>query len=110
MSARYEVVYSRTCKPAFAPESERWMQLRREVAETFDTLDGAREYLRDRYGKCKRTAMYVDTKSGETKRVGTVYKFNEREGGRLYNIEEWVEVRRVESETVFPVGKAADHA
>lgn len=47
----------------------------------------AKAWLKERYGNCKRSYIYQDTKSGETKRVGYIYHF--RNSDISHNSKSW---------------------
>ena len=68
----------------------------------FDTLDEAREFVRDRYGNKRGAPIYMDTKSRGTVRCGTVYGSREMDGDRSardgwyrYMRRDWVSFERV---------------
>jgi len=41
----------------------------------FRTMDEVNKFLKDRYGKSKRSPMYIDKKAGGSEKVGYVYRF-----------------------------------
>ena len=45
-----------------------------EGTERFSNIAAAKQWLKDRYGNCKRVPMYCDTKDG-TKQTGWIYSY-----------------------------------
>lgn len=69
----------------------------------FKDMGAAREYLKETYGKAKRSPMYLDTKEG-TKKVGYIFGFRNADLSH-YPVEkwiqnDWVEFREVKTITI----------
>lgn len=66
------------------------------MTERFDTLDAAKQFIADRYGKCKRIKMYRDNSYGESYQSGWVYCFNADDISHLpiqkWRQQDWVQI------------------
>lgn len=86
MAIRLEI--TRTAK-GYRPTA-RWHRYDFE-SRNFDTFAEAQTFLKERYGKAKRSPIYVDTKDGGAKQVGYVYGFRDSDGaGYKYIAQDWI--------------------
>lgn len=75
----------------------------------FATLEEAKAFIKERYGKHKRSKMYVDLKAGGSKHIGWVYSLgwqrdwshNISKDNPRWLQQDWVEIRKVNSERVI---------
>ena len=66
------------------------------------TLKQAKDFIKEEYSHVKKKhPCYIDTKDGETKRIGTIYCFKEKDdyGKTLYR-QDWVSYKGVEGHYV----------
>ena len=101
MMTYYEVVRTRTAKPV--GNNIDWSTWDRDRA-TFPTIQEAKKYLKDEYGKCKKTRIYKDGDNGEAVHVGYIYSYNTPPctyGDCHHNNQDWVEVREIKSTIVI---------
>jgi hypothetical protein len=67
-----------------------WQHLTERPEEVFVAdLAAARKYLREKYGKCSRQAMYNDYKDG-TKRIGWVFGFRNEDWSHS-QVQKWLQ-------------------
>lgn len=92
----YKVRITETAKNA--PQCEE-SHIFNDIAETFHTLDEVNEYFIDRYGKMpnKKRKVYIDTKSGETKEIGFLHSFWNKDWS--HNTKSWFQTDWVEITT-----------
>jgi hypothetical protein len=83
----------------YAPKDQ-WRTFNEETHIVID-MKAARAFLRARYGKAKRAAMYQDTKEG-TKRVGYVFGFRNADVSHT-PVEKWLQQDWVSFEEVKQV-------
>jgi len=57
--------------------------------KNFDSLKDAKDFLKEEYGTCKRSKMYVDTKDGTSKHIGYIYGFKNKDWS--HNSESWLQ-------------------
>jgi hypothetical protein len=93
----YEVETVHTYRPAGRGRS--WTR-NPSYFTPFPTEQKAREFVRS-LGK-KRVPSYIDGKNGEAIRTGWVVSRKERENGRIYYVQDWVSIYKVEKERVKP--------
>ncbi len=74
--------------------------------ETLATLKEAMDYLKEKYGNCKRVKLYRDDPSSEPYQSGWIYCFNNSDMSHSpvekWHQQDWVEVNQVESTIVLP--------
>lgn len=78
-----DLVITETCKLHGSREGFRVFN---EEVQHFADMEDARAYLKERFGKCKTSSIYQDTKSKGTLRVGRVYGFRDMEN----DMQSWV--------------------
>lgn len=91
-----EIEVVKTCK-GYSPK-DRWQRYDREV-QCFLTLAEAQKWIKNRYGKSKRSPMYVDDKDGKPIRVGWVIGFRSPAccpGDNPKLNQDWVSIEYVE--------------
>jgi len=83
---------------SYAPKGE--YQRFNRITKSFATLDEARQFITDKYGKCKRVKMYQDDKNGKAKPVGWIYCFNNENSCHTpvekWRQQDWVQLLEVE--------------
>lgn len=82
----------------YSPKDE-WQRFDSEN-KYFRSLKEAKDYLKERYGNCKRVKMYCDPYN---KHIGYIYSFR-ADDGRKFIEQDWVEFR--EFQTITPVRAA----
>lgn len=97
----YEIDRIRTCK-AIGSKSDynTWDH----DTKSFASIGEAKAFLAGEYSKSKRTKMYVDTKSGETKHVGYIYHYNTPKASyddQAKNNQDWIEVKEIKATTII---------
>ena len=67
-----------------------------QESKTFDTLEKAKQFLKDLYGKHKRVKMYQDP---DAKHIGYIYCFNNADYSHVpiqsWHQQDWVEFQEV---------------
>jgi len=79
--------------------SSKWA-ITHEETKYFDDMDQANKWINETYGKSKRSPMYIDTKKGESKKVGYVIGFRNGEyyEGKNHKFlnQDWITFRKSE--------------
>jgi hypothetical protein len=88
MSSYYEVSIIETGRSMGRETSVNKYHFFGEETEILDTLVEVKEYLKQRYGTCKRRPMYLEKTNGGTERVGYVYCFKNDDISH-YPVEKW---------------------
>jgi hypothetical protein len=71
-----------------------------EAKELFETLESAKEYLKENY-PCKKRKSYIDSKKGERVNAGLVFSFiGYDDNSKQYIEEHWVDLYKVNKEYV----------
>lgn len=102
-SQMYEVVIKKQAKP-FRASDDKYEYFDREIM-TFRTLDEAKSFLKDNYGKFKPQKMYQDDKDGKPIEVGKIYNYPYSEYNRdtgkyeKYTEQDWVYLDKVTKES-----------
>ena len=93
-----ELVITKTSK-SFNPKDS-WRTYDQEKLP-FVNLNTAKKWLNDTYGKSKRRSMYIDLKTGGSKRVGYIIGFKNYDyepGKKIHFLEQhWIEFRSCKS-------------
>ena len=58
--------------------------------KNFIDIAGAREWIRENYGKSKRSSMYIDLPNGDVKKIGYVIGFRNADISH-YPIDKWLQ-------------------
>ena len=58
--------------------SQLWRQYD-HTTENFPDLKAAKAWIKEKYGTSKKSPMYIDTKTGKTKKIGYVIGFRSEE-------------------------------
>lgn len=61
-----------------------------EFSKCFQNMTSADDYLKERYGKCKKQKMYVDTKEGQNKHVGYIFCFKNSDISH-FPVDKWLQ-------------------
>ena len=91
----YEVRRKRTCKAIGAKDG---YYVWGTDCNEFVTMSEVKTFLANEYGKCKRSKMFVDTKTGETRQAGYCYHYNTPKTSHddtAKNNIDWVEIGEV---------------
>lgn len=85
-----ELVITPTSK-SYHPASnwQRWQDERYR----FPDMKAAKQFLRERYGKASRRAMYMDQRTGPPVKCGYVIGFRNGDGSGRWLQQDWVEFR-----------------
>jgi hypothetical protein len=79
---------------------DKW-QMFDEQTKYFSDITEAKNWLKEEYGKAKRTPMYQDTKDGKPKKTGYVIGFRNSDISHLpvnkWIEQDWVEFREVKT-------------
>lgn len=77
------------------------------MTREFETPVMARDWLRKKYGSCKKQKMYVDLNGGGQRHIGYIYCFKNAdwscEAVEHWWQQDWVEFEEVEYKRVDPV-------
>ena len=87
-----QLIVTKTGK-SYSPK-DKWQIFDHETL-SFQDMKQAREYIKEEYGKSKRSSMYVDTKDGKSKRIGYVIGFRNEDCSH-YPINRWIQQDWVE--------------
>jgi len=93
----YEIRITKTARPTGRRGD--WSTFDNERKE-FRRKQEVINFLKENYGKSRRQKMYVDTKKGETKQVGWIYKmgvqrdWSHNDPSRWYQ-QDWVSVNQI---------------
>jgi hypothetical protein len=83
-------------------KNEKWSRFD-DKTEYFPTLKDAKDWIKKEYGKAKRVPMYVDTKDGNSKKVGYVIGFRNDDISHVpvekWLQQDWIEFREVNTIT-----------
>lgn len=101
MSEHYEVEIISTGAALFSSEYSMFDK----ESHSFGTLEEAKAFIKDRYGKAKRQKMYQEIKDGgNSNHVGYVYRFRNANWSSYpverWNQQDWVIIYRTEREIV----------
>ncbi len=72
--------------------------------EDFMSMAQARTFLKEKYGKCKRSKMYIDSKNGESVHVGYIYGFINRDishDTKPWYQQDWVSIYEVSRQVII---------
>lgn len=62
----------------------------------FNSLEDAKKWIKEQYGKCKKVKMYAETKDGKDIHIGYIFGFRNADNSHLpvehYIQQDWVEV------------------
>ena len=61
-----------------------------QETKTFSDLNETKKWIKEQYGKSKRVPMYIDTKEGESKKVGYIFGFRNSDCSH-YPVEKWIQ-------------------
>ena len=93
----YEVIV--TCTGKGYKSNQEPYQRFDHFTETFANKEEVTNWLKDRYGNCKRIKMYQDGEDGYSHHVGYIYCFNSADWSHTpvekWRQRDWVEVRFV---------------
>jgi len=99
ITKQIQVLITMTTK-GYHPKDQ-WFWYRKERKQ-FDTLQDAKDWLKETYGKCSRRPIFIDTDSG-TKKVGWVYGFRNSEYGHDGKTYRYIQQDWVSFEEVRPI-------
>ena len=68
----------------------------------FSNIADAKSWVREEYGKAKRSPMYVDTKEGKAKRVGYIIGFRNSDLSH-YPVQKWIQQDWIEFREVIAI-------
>lgn len=73
-----------------------------EDIKTFNSISDAKQWLKNEYGTCKRSKMYIDDdNNGKTHHVGYIYHFRNEDVSHYENEkwlqQDWIEFRSVKT-------------
>lgn len=111
MRTFYVVEIAETARPS--PRSdEKEQSLFNKITEKFKTLDEAKAYLTDRYGKRYQNCqpIYVDLKDGSTVEVGFIRSYWNKDyshHGKSWWQTDWVSVYEITESPVIVRGESA---
>lgn len=86
MSNHYEVSITKTAK-TWGPQKTGYHIFDHQL-EKFNSISEIRDFLKNEYGKCKKSKVYRDVEDGKTEHTGWVYHFKE-ECDRVWR-QDWV--------------------
>jgi hypothetical protein len=98
-SGMVQLVITRTSK--LMGGKDRTWEVFDEETKTFKNLSEARNWIKEQYGKAKKSPMFVDDKEGKTKKVGYIYGMKnydwDRDTGKKVNYyqQDWIEFRAI---------------
>lgn len=95
-----------TCK-SYSPKDS--YRIFAEDKRTFADMAEARQWLREQYGKAKRSPMYVDTKDGRMLNIGYVIGFRAADWSHS-SVDKWLQRDWVSFSEVIPVDLQTDGA
>ena len=104
MYARVRTISTGKAAGSHEPDDQGWSRFD-EDSRDFPTVEAAREYIRDKYGKCKRVMMYRDSKDNpQGVHVGYIYCFHNGDWSHTpvekWYQHDWVEITTVEESPV----------
>ena len=98
MNEYYEIHVSETGAALFSADYCRMD----DIKETFPTREDALAWIKERYGKARRSRMYCDTTDGESKEIGWIYRFRDSDWShmpvKLWNRMDWVSLFKCQCE------------
>jgi len=72
---------------------EKWVGIG-EFERKFNSIKKAKEWLKEYYGKCKRSKMYMDKEDGNHFHCGYIYHFHNDDISHV-PVEKWIQNDRV---------------
>ena len=101
MSKYYEVLVSQTCK---AIGSKDGYYLWNKETSKFQSVKEIKDFLKEKYGKCKKEKIYNDGITGEAKHVGYIYSYKTDKvsynDSKKYN-QDWITVCEIRSTPII---------
>lgn len=58
--------------------------------KVFPNMEQTKAWLKEEYGTCKRSAMYLDNPDGTARQVGYIYGFRVKEYSDSYLQQDWI--------------------
>ena len=74
-----------------------------EIEEKFADLAAVKNWIKEKYGRCKKVLMYRDGKNGEAIKTGYIYCFRNKDishNSKEWFQRDWVEIRTVREKIV----------
>ncbi|MCJ7828735.1 MAG: hypothetical protein MUP81_03220 [Dehalococcoidia bacterium] len=103
MRTYYEVQIIATGKGYAAKEGYRQFNAEQHA---FGELSEAVDFVKNKYGNCKRVPMFRDNPNKEPYQCGWIYCFNNDDISHVpvekWRQQDWVEIRRCEDEVLLP--------
>jgi hypothetical protein len=96
----YQIRIQETAK-GFSP-NDFWTKLSVPEHHSFSDLKEVKEYLKKKYGKCKRVPMYYDDKDGKPIKCGYIYGFRNADLSH-YPVVKWLQQDWVSINEIKPV-------
>lgn len=84
----------------YSPKDQ-WTRFDDEL-KSFATMQDAKEWIKENYGKAKRVPMFVDTKDGQSKKVGYVIGFRNSDISH-YPVNKWLQQDWIEFREVITI-------
>ena len=83
--------------------SEEWTIVH-DDSKTFEDMDEAEEFLKERYGTCKRVRMFCDKKNGPPVKCGRIYCYRDADWSHSpvahWLAQDWVSFYTVKRERI----------
>lgn len=99
MKTNYVEVHITCTGKSRGRNDEEYSTFDRETKQ-FATIEAAKQYLKEKYGNCKRVPMYIDT-AGAAEQLGWIYCFNNNDISHVpvekWHQQDWVEIRKISS-------------
>jgi len=75
---------------------DKWMKMH-TFEEKFESIKKAKEWLKERYEKCKKSKIYIDSKNADDFHCGYIYHFHNEDISHIPAVKwiqnDWVEFR-----------------
>ncbi len=68
---------------------DKWSNFGQDT-KNFTSIQDAKDWLKEQYGKAKRVSMFIDLKDGKSKRIGYVIGFRNSDMSH-YPVDKWLQ-------------------
>jgi len=97
----YEIDITKTSKPIGSKEKYSALDIEKKYFKSKEEVD---KFLKENYGKVRKTPMFQDTKEGESQKVGYVYGFKNRDwshNSESWFQQDWVTIHKIKSSPIL---------
>jgi hypothetical protein len=82
-------------------KNEKWSRFDDEL-KTFASIKDAKDWIKETYGRSKRAPMFIDTKDGQSKKIGYVIGFRNADLSH-YPVNHWIQQDWIEFREVCTI-------